>query len=124
MPTDPNAIADYVAGWRERDRRAASDAGAWRAAVRARLPALVGLLTRDFGARRILLFGSLARGEAGPGSDLDLLVDGLWAARLIEATVAAERLLGDVDLDPVPTQLARPGVAARASAEGELLYGG
>ena len=30
---------------------------------------------RAFGVRRLLLFGSAARGEAGKGSDLDFLVD-------------------------------------------------
>jgi hypothetical protein len=32
-------------------------------------------LRRDFGVQSIALFGSVARGEAGPGSDIDLLVD-------------------------------------------------
>ena len=37
------------------------------------IPISVELLTQDFGERRTLLFGSLGRGDAGPGSDLDLL---------------------------------------------------
>ncbi len=32
-------------------------------------------LAQHHGARRIRVFGSVARGEAGPDSDLDLLVD-------------------------------------------------
>lgn len=32
-------------------------------------------LAAQHGARNIRLFGSVARGQAGPGSDLDLLVD-------------------------------------------------
>ena len=32
-------------------------------------------VARKRGAHRIAVFGSVARGEAGPGSDLDLLVD-------------------------------------------------
>ncbi|HJX63847.1 MAG TPA: nucleotidyltransferase family protein [Polyangia bacterium] len=39
--------------------------------LRSFLPAL----KRDFGVRRICLFGSTARDEARPNSDLDLLVD-------------------------------------------------
>lgn len=30
---------------------------------------------RDYGVKDIRLFGSVARGEAGPGSDVDLLVE-------------------------------------------------
>ena len=32
-------------------------------------------LTREFGARRIRVFGSVARGEERPDSDVDFLVD-------------------------------------------------
>jgi predicted nucleotidyltransferase len=32
-------------------------------------------ILEKYNARRIGIFGSFARGEAGPGSDLDLLVD-------------------------------------------------
>jgi len=32
-------------------------------------------ILETYNARRIGIFGSFARGEAGPGSDLDLLVD-------------------------------------------------
>jgi len=33
------------------------------------------VLRRDFGVESVSLFGSVARGEAGPFSDIDLLVD-------------------------------------------------
>ncbi len=36
---------------------------------------IVGVITTHLSPRRIILFGSYARGEAGPDSDLDLLVE-------------------------------------------------
>ena len=35
----------------------------------------INALGREFGARRIRVFGSVARGEEDPGSDIDFLVD-------------------------------------------------
>jgi hypothetical protein len=57
---------------RYRARRRA--AGAARAAV-LRKSTLVRSLARAHGARSIALFGSAARGEERPGSDLDFLVE-------------------------------------------------
>jgi predicted nucleotidyltransferase len=57
---------------------------------------------RQFGASNIRVFGSVARGEASPDSDVDLLVDmergrGLLALAGLE--LALESLLGsDVDV--------------------------
>lgn len=38
------------------------------------IPVVVDRIVREFKPERIVLFGSLARGEARPDSDLDLLV--------------------------------------------------
>jgi hypothetical protein len=46
-----------------------------RAQALSALSDLLPALRRDFGVRRIALFGSTARGEATEDSDLDLLVD-------------------------------------------------
>jgi predicted nucleotidyltransferase len=58
------------------------------------------------GARNLHVFGSVARGEAGPGSDLDLLVD-LDADRnvldLSELILDLQELLG-VQVDIVEAQ--------------------
>jgi len=68
---------------------------------------------REFGASNIRVFGSVARGDAGPDSDVDLLVDmergrGLLALAGLE--LALERLLGsDVDVTT-------PGGLKRGSA--------
>ncbi len=120
---DRAELADYVAGWRERARRESEAACAWREEVLERLPAVAHLLRTEFGATRVLLFGSLSRGMGRPGSDVDLLVDGLGMADLIRATVAVERLLPGVDADLVPTASARQEVRARAEREGRVIDG-
>jgi len=43
-------------------------------AVRNRIQEMVDRIVREFGPDRIILFGSHARGEGGPDSDVDLLV--------------------------------------------------
>lgn len=45
---------------------------------------IIALIARKYRVKRIRMFGSAARGEDGPGSDLDLLVDFVGAADLLE----------------------------------------
>ena len=71
------------------------------------------------GAERVRVFGSVARGDAGPESDIDLLVDltpdtGLFALARMHGE--AERILG-VPVDIVPADSLKPDVAASALAE-------
>ena len=82
--------------------------------------------------RRLDLFGSAARGQAGPGSDVDMLVtldesSPVSTAELLEMAGEAEELVGrPVDfvlrrsLDKSPNQHAREHILATAVC----LYGG
>lgn len=74
---------------------------------------------RAHGGRNIRLFGSVARGDDGPESDIDLLVDvgpsvGLFALGRMRAD--AERILSSA-VDIVPSNSLKPDVAERALAE-------
>jgi predicted nucleotidyltransferase len=67
------------------------------------------------GASNIRLFGSVAHGEDGPGSDVDVLVDvpdtvGLFTLGRMQT--AAEACLG-VRVDVVPANSLKPDVRAR-----------
>jgi len=68
--------------------------------LRAALPGLAAMLAA-LGARRVVLFGSLAEGALHDRSDIDLAVEGLPAARYWEAlaTLAAAA--------PAPVDLVR-----------------
>jgi uncharacterized protein len=89
-------------------------------------------IVREYDLVKIMLFGSHARGEAGPESDVDLLVVLPEVANKRQAAVAIRRLLTDL---PVPKdiivtsleEIDRRGglvgtVLRSALREGKLLY--
>ena len=119
----PADLSGYARGWRARDQARLVEEARWRTCIEARLPQVARMLAEDFGVTRVLLFGSLARGTAGPRSDVDLLVHGLTSERLIAATVRADRLLAEASVDLVPAERVRSEVLTRALAEGILLHG-
>ena len=61
-----------------------------------RLRAIAERLRRDYGAERVLLYGSFARGEAGPDSDMDLLVIAPSRERFFERMASVLRLSRDL----------------------------
>ena len=73
---------------------------------------------RDAGASNLRVFGSVARGQDGPDSDIDLLVDlpdqtSLFAVLALEGTL--ERIL-KVNVDLAPVSSLKPRVRAEALA--------
>ena len=74
---------------------------------------------RGFGVRRLDLFGSFARNEAGPTSDVDVLVEfdrpvGLFTVARLQGWL--ERLLGR-KVDVATAGALRPDMRARVAAE-------
>lgn len=93
-----------------------------RAAImRARLPGVVEVLVRDFGIRRIVLFGSLARGVARAGSDIDLAVEGLASGSYFAALVRAEQA-AETGVDLVPLEEATESLRRLVETHGEVLH--
>ena len=97
------------------------------------MPEVVGRIVEGFDPLRVILFGSRARGDAGPHSDVDLLVvmpDGIEDERRV--TVEIRRLLRDMPVakDVVvttPEEIERRGdlvgtVLRPALREGKVLY--
>ncbi len=97
------------------------------------MPEVVGRIVEGFDPLRVILFGSRARGDAGPHSDVDLLVvmpDGIEDERRV--TVEIRRLLRDLPVakDVVvttPEEIERRGdlvgpVLRPALREGKVLY--
>jgi uncharacterized protein len=90
--------------------------------IRARIPLVADLLSREFGVRKVVLFGSLARGDARPHSDIDLAVEGLSPSQTFRAMARAAEVAGR-HVDLVPIEGARPEVLAIIEREGEVLLG-
>lgn len=96
------------------------------------LPDVISRLVADFDPVRIILFGSWARGDARPDSDVDLLVVLPRVEHKRRALVALLDALEDlpVEVAPIPTdpdELARRGdlagdVLRPALREGRVIY--
>jgi predicted nucleotidyltransferase len=97
-------LASYKRRWAEQARQARERC----AGLRETAKELAGIC-RSFGARRVLLFGSVVRGSVRPGSDLDLAVEGVAPDRFFDLygtlLTAAGVPLDLVDLDDAPTSL-------------------
>lgn len=84
------------------------------------------VLLDRYGATNPKLFGSVARGNASPGSDIDILVemnpaDGnvlMRASGLMEET---RELFGRVDIDVFPVQLLKRPISASALVDAVVL---
>ncbi len=96
-----------------------------RAAERARrlrqgLPGAVRLLRSEYGAQRVLLFGSLATGSWGESTDVDLAVEGLPGALYFAALADLMAHFG-APVDLVRLEEAPESLRDRIAAEGEPL---
>ena len=97
-----------------------------------KLPEAIARLVAGFDPLRIIVFGSQARGEAGPDSDLDLLVVVPHLGDKRETTIGMTKALRGLHaaLDIVPTdpdEIARRGatpgdVLRSALREGKAVY--
>jgi predicted nucleotidyltransferase len=115
-------IDRFVRYHRQRlDRRSAARARL-KAELRARLPAVAAALTR-LGARRVILFGSLASDRFEEDSDVDLAVEGLPTGSLIDAIAEASRVLHR-PVDLIRIEAASPRLRARIQADGEVFGAG
>ncbi len=80
------------------------------------------VLRSRYGARRVLLAGSLARGEFRRGSDIDLAVEGLPTDDLFRAGAALEECAPGLEVDLVPIESASTEYLARLERDGIKLY--
>lgn len=104
--------------WRRRD--AALEASSRRRAQRARQVAreAARLLKEEFGAERVWLFGSLARGTFGSRSDIDLAVEGISERDLFRAVGRLLALSPGIPVDLVDLHATRASIRRSIETEG------
>lgn len=110
-------IAEMAARWRRAKAEQRSRAEARADAMRARLPAAKQLLADRYGVRRVVLFGSLARGDSTASSDVDLAVEGIDSAGYFRA-IADLMGLFEAPVDLVEIERAPASLLARLELEG------
>jgi len=88
-----------------------------------RLERCLRVLIEDFGAEEIWLYGSVSRGEAGPDSDVDLLVVGGQETGGRSARHRAARLLAHVQGSlPLGLNVVTPAQWVQLRSERSTLY--
>jgi predicted nucleotidyltransferase len=113
-------VEDAAATLRRRDEARRAAAARRAADLLGRLSEAKRLLVDVHRSRRVVLFGSLARGDSGERSDVDLAVEGLapdaYFPALADVTVALGCLV-----DLVRVEIAPPSLLARIAEEGREL---
>jgi uncharacterized protein len=117
-PIATDRLAGYLRGAREREaaRQAAladRHAAAWAAAR-----AVAAVLREQFGATRIVVFGSLVDGVFDERSDIDMVVADVEPALFFRAWAVADRVARGFELDLVPLEDARPWLPGVLAASG------
>jgi len=123
----PTALELGPEGWkpfseaaRRRARaRPSSQEEATRAALLARAHEAGQAIKTEFGARRVVLFGSLAHGAwFGAPSDIDLAVEGLPPGRCWAAWRRAEEFFPDRKVDVIEYEVASESLRSAIDDEG------
>lgn len=112
----------YVRAWRKRfeeQRRADADAAGRARQVAERL---ARRLHEKYGAVRVVLVGSLARGDFRVGSDIDLAAEGIPDDVFFRAGADLEAEAGGLHVDLVPLESANAAFRADLTREGIVLY--
>lgn len=121
MGEDGGVYREYVNGLRARERRRQADLDESYRAKRALAARMAEILRSEFGARRVLLIGSLTdRARFHEGSDIDLAVEGVAPERFWQAWGRLEEITGDA-FDLVTLETCTPALRARVEVEGVAL---
>lgn len=112
--------AEFKKSWNNRKRREERNFLALQALLTEKLKVCANEI-KNLGAKKVILFGSLATGRFRKGSDIDIAVEGLTAGSYFKALGVVEEILGDVPFDLVDLREALPSVKVKVEKEGIVL---
>lgn len=112
---------EYIEGWKEKERLLELRLSSFRSKVWELLPVVAEKL-KSFGAKRVIVFGSLIEGDFKMDSDIDIAVEDLPENKYIEAIIETEKILTtvDIDFDLVLYERAYPWIKERVN-RGKIL---
>lgn len=116
-------FSSYVEGWKRKWAADEAAARARSAVAWERCERIRDLLRDVFGARRVVVTGSLARGEFRTGSDVDIAIEGVSDDQFFAASAEAQRVAGDLPLDVVPMEAGSEAYLTELRAIGVVLHG-
>ena len=96
--------ASYIAAWRKRLQEQREKDKKRMQEARQRAVACAHLLTHEFGAKSVYLFGSLAEGRFHAHSDIDLAVEDIAPHLYFKALAKLHRISGGFAIDLVPLE--------------------
>lgn len=103
----------------EIEKRQAEDVAAIRSAAMDRARKVAAMLKERYGAKRVILFGSVVKSDyLHERSDIDLLVYGIKSEDLLRAGADAWKISGRFDVDIVPAEIAHKNILKMALEKG------
>lgn len=111
----------FVAYWKQQQALRRRENQRLARLARQDLQRIVQALRDDYGAQRIILFGSLVKDQFTAESDIDLAVAGLAPANFFTILAEVNRL-SEFKVDLKPLEKLHPHFYRRVLAQGETLY--
>jgi predicted nucleotidyltransferase len=117
MPMETETYKRYREAWDRRRKKEVEELDRKRGILIKKVR-LCAQKIKDLGAKRVILFGSLATGNFRKDSDIDLAVEGLSVNGYFKALGILEEILEDVNFDLIDTKETIPTVMKRIEREG------
>ncbi|MGF1512179.1 MAG: nucleotidyltransferase family protein [Elainellaceae cyanobacterium] len=111
----------HIDYWRQRQRQQQERNRRLAQRALADSEAIAALLQRDFGATRVILFGSLAKQRFTAASDIDIAAAGIPPEQYFKALGAANHL-SQWWVDLKPWEALEPHFQTRVVSTGKVLY--